>query len=451
MPEELFGPYALSALERDEYVRQVDGYLPTAHVAFLDEIFKAGSATLNSLLSILNERIFHNGNAILSCPLITLIGASNERPEGPALEALADRFLIRVLVAPLSAEGFAALIQHGSAPAQPVQDPLTPAELATLRAEARSVPLSEDLTALLLDLRAHLQTQGEYVSDRRWLQVIRLLQVAARAQDQQSVSVWAGGLLPYCLSDTAEGQRRIQAWYTDRLGLTGQRLGALALEAWAERLTAAQGQAAQAVDREGHPLYLDRRGAPTLAPVGPRQRLTPDGEPLYLPPDLAPEDPRREAMALTASGLQRQAMKVGQRAYVYQDRARVPLDVYLADPLNVALTEGEHAPLTAPGGHDPVELADVDRQLADLAAGLRAEDASLRRLIAEAEARGADLWLTARFLDTAKRQMQSRRRGVEASLSRLASIRAGFSDLIVGAPILDPSSLDGQRGDDGAP
>ena len=72
-PQELFGPLSMKGLENDEYVRQIDGYLPTAEVAFIDEIFKANSAILNALLTLLNERLFDNGNQRFSVPLLCLV------------------------------------------------------------------------------------------------------------------------------------------------------------------------------------------------------------------------------------------------------------------------------------------------------------------------------------------------------------------------------------------
>ena len=80
VPEELFGPLSMKGLENDQYVRQIDGYLPTANVAFVDEVFKANSAILNSLLTILNERLFDNGNERIDVPLLCMVGASNELP-----------------------------------------------------------------------------------------------------------------------------------------------------------------------------------------------------------------------------------------------------------------------------------------------------------------------------------------------------------------------------------
>ena len=97
-PEELFGAVSLAALERDEYRRVTTAKLPEAHIAFLDEVFKASSSILNAILTLLNERRFHNGREVLSVPLIALFGASNELPEDDELQALYDRFLLRFVV-----------------------------------------------------------------------------------------------------------------------------------------------------------------------------------------------------------------------------------------------------------------------------------------------------------------------------------------------------------------
>jgi MoxR-like ATPase len=88
-PEEIFGPLSLRALENDEYRRCTTGFLPTASVAFLDEIFKANSAILNTLLTVLNERQFDNGAGLREeCPIRCVVGASNELPESDELDAL---------------------------------------------------------------------------------------------------------------------------------------------------------------------------------------------------------------------------------------------------------------------------------------------------------------------------------------------------------------------------
>ena len=110
-PEELFGPLSLKALEDDRYERLTDGFLPTAGIAFLDEVFKANSAILNALLTLLNEREFDNGSGRQRTPLISVVGASNEVPSDEALHAFFDRFLLRVPVAPVGDASFAALLQ----------------------------------------------------------------------------------------------------------------------------------------------------------------------------------------------------------------------------------------------------------------------------------------------------------------------------------------------------
>jgi MoxR-like ATPase len=105
-PEEVFGPLSLSSLQRDEFRRRTEGYLPQANIAFLDEIFKANSSILNSLLTILNERRFHNGNEVADVPILSVYGASNELPsEEEGLAALYDRFLYRFFITNVQDEG----------------------------------------------------------------------------------------------------------------------------------------------------------------------------------------------------------------------------------------------------------------------------------------------------------------------------------------------------------
>jgi MoxR-like ATPase len=55
-------------------------------VAFLDEVFKANSSILNTLLTVLNERAFDNGDKRVACPLACVVAASNELPESEELE-----------------------------------------------------------------------------------------------------------------------------------------------------------------------------------------------------------------------------------------------------------------------------------------------------------------------------------------------------------------------------
>lgn len=101
-PEEIFGPVHIQDLiDRQTHRRVTTGHLPEAHVAFLDEIFKASSAILNTLLTILNERVFYNAGRPIPVPLIAIFAASNEVPSDPTLAALYDRFPLRIDCGPV--------------------------------------------------------------------------------------------------------------------------------------------------------------------------------------------------------------------------------------------------------------------------------------------------------------------------------------------------------------
>src|ERR1051325_3176430 len=95
-PNELFGPFDIRRLREGDLVTNTEGMLPEASIVFLDELLNANSAILNSLLMALNERVFRRGRETRQLPALIFIGASNHLPEDEALQALFDRFLIRV-------------------------------------------------------------------------------------------------------------------------------------------------------------------------------------------------------------------------------------------------------------------------------------------------------------------------------------------------------------------
>ena len=222
VPEELFGPLSISALEQDRYERMTAGFLPQATIAFIDEVFKANSAILNALLTLLNEREFDNGAGRERCPLISVIGATNEVPADEVAEAFFDRFLMRLPVGPVSASGFRSLLELDGHALPAVADPLADADLAALQGAAAAVSLPDEVAALLAELRALLAGEQVYVSDRRWVKVAWLLKVAAASEGRAAVAIWDLWLLPWCVAPSLERQASINAWLTGRLGLRGR-------------------------------------------------------------------------------------------------------------------------------------------------------------------------------------------------------------------------------------
>jgi MoxR-like ATPase len=185
-PEELFGPVSLRALEQDSYRRITTGKLPEAHIAFLDEVFKANSAVLNAMLGILNERRFHNDGQAVPVPLILAVGASNELPEDrEELGALWDRFLLRYQVTYLSPSAFERMLGAGGGQTRRTTLPLEALEEA--QRQASQVRLNGILAALA-ELRSRLQAERIVASDRRWRASLDVLRAQAWLEGRDHVA-----------------------------------------------------------------------------------------------------------------------------------------------------------------------------------------------------------------------------------------------------------------------
>ena len=234
-PDEIFGPVSIQKLKSsDTYERAVEGYLPTADVVFLDEIWKAGPAIQNTLLTVINEKIFRNGNREMHLPLKLLVAASNELPaKGEGLEALWDRFVIRIESRPIRQEkNFRSMLlevenlsevkseeQSSAAEDEANSNVITAEEYAEWSENINKIGVKEDVLDVISVVRKSLRTvnvdeaaerRNIYVSDRRWKNIMRLLRTSAFMQDRAEVAVC--DLLPiyHCLWQEPEEREAIR-------------------------------------------------------------------------------------------------------------------------------------------------------------------------------------------------------------------------------------------------
>ena len=256
-PDEIFGPVSIQKLKTsDTYERAVEGYLPTADVVFLDEIWKAGPAIQNTLLTVINEKIFRNGKREMHLPLKLLVAASNELPaKGEGLEALWDRFVIRIESRPIKLEkNFRAMLleaptdflgptdftdstdssgSKGKSDSTDFSSPtdftdstdfsdlkITAEEYAEWAEKICKIGVKEEVLDAISAIRKSLRAvnvdeaaerRNIYVSDRRWKNIVRLLRTSAFMQDREEVDIC--DLLPiyHCLWQEPEERDAIRS------------------------------------------------------------------------------------------------------------------------------------------------------------------------------------------------------------------------------------------------
>ena len=203
-PEEVFGPLSLKDLEKGIYKRNTITKLPEANLAFLDELFKANSAILNSLLTLINERLFYNDGTPVKVPLISVIGASNEYPEeGEGLEALFDRFLLRYELDYIADETNFVSMMKGTGQHQ-VMPSMTMEELVQLQFFSDMVTIPDDVYETLSEIRNALRDEGIRPSDRRFKQSLSVLQARALLNQRQVVQVYDLVILENVLWETVD-------------------------------------------------------------------------------------------------------------------------------------------------------------------------------------------------------------------------------------------------------
>ena len=215
-PEEIFGPLSIKQLQNDKFERNTEGYMPSSRIVFLDEIFKANSSILNTLLTILNERVFHNGLKREKTPLISLIGASNELPfENDELTALYDRFLIRAVVGYVSDEEIEELLDIKETEMEiPAEIKFTESDLNEIRNESEKVRVTFGIKKTIMQIRQDYnkifaEDNHEIISDRKLVKMVKLLKISAYLNGRDKVDFSDLMLLTNCLWNNPENIEKV--------------------------------------------------------------------------------------------------------------------------------------------------------------------------------------------------------------------------------------------------
>ena len=436
VPEELFGPLSIKGLEQDRYERLTASYLPTASIAFLDEIFKANSAILNALLTLLNERKFDNGADRVSTPLVAVVGASNELPESGELDALFDRFLLRLHVGPVSREAFPSLLRlrNDVEPEIDKELQLTMDDIHEIRDIAdKLVAVPDDVTNLLCDLREECQAKDITVSDRRWRKIVKLLKTSAWTNEREAVSIWDCWLLQHCLWSKAEDREEIHKWYAARVGAVAEKPSRLLsmVGAFEERYGKDKEERSQKRNERGELLYSGKDGKDTSDKQGQEYR---DGEKLYILPQDSYSHNRGGYLHQTneGEGYTRREIEHSQprlqhgRYLITADKDQ--FREFLHDKKNWFMVDLQ--PSMEPKKHEPDYIRGCLRQMEELLTKINAQKDGVQKRIETLENDiHSHLWVMDSFAKPASQGLEEARTEVVQLIERFEKVIRGYNEL----------------------
>jgi MoxR-like ATPase len=237
-PDEIFGPVSISKLkEEDKYERIAEGYLPSADVVFLDEIWKAGPSIQNAFLTVINEKKFRNGDTEIEVPMKALISASNELPaKDEGLEALWDRFLIRLYVDGIKdTDNFNKMISedlnlYEDTVSEDIK--ISDREYKEWSKQIDGIKIPDNVFKVIGVIRKKISADNEkekvddenddakhpiYISDRRWRKIIRLLRTSAFLNDRQEVDLMDCFLIKDCIWDEDSQRDAVFQYVSDAI------------------------------------------------------------------------------------------------------------------------------------------------------------------------------------------------------------------------------------------
>ena len=217
-PNEIFGPFDIRKLKEGTLVTNTEGMLPEATFVFLDELLNANSAILNSLLMVLNERIFRRGRETLNLPTMMVVGASNQLPEDESLRALFDRFLLRVNCVNVPEDSLTDVLRAGWQFESRKQAPpaVSIEEISEMQNAIGDVQF-DSVTEKYVTLVRNLRQAGIEISDRRAVKLQRMIAASALMCGRLQAHVSDLWVLRY-IWDTVEQQEILNAIVNRAIG-----------------------------------------------------------------------------------------------------------------------------------------------------------------------------------------------------------------------------------------